>query len=488
MQKIPALCGAALLCLSLNISYAQVVDSVSGPLLNYPSRLFARLQSKLSGLNNDLGAQTQKYLDRMSRREQQLQRKLISVDSVGAQRLFAGSAAQYAALIQRLKSDTGKAHQALSGQYRPYADSLQAELHFLRQNPKLLPGGVRRQAALSQLQAFQAKIQMAGQAKLFIQQRRQQISQYISQHANLQGMMSGYYSGISKDAYYYSEQVKQYQEMLNEPDRLEQKALGVVSRLPAYQVFMKNNSQLSGLFKLPSGAGGGGTAQAIPGLQTHSQVAQQVQGQTMAGGDGGVGTLQSKLQSAQSQLDSYKNKLGQLGAGSTPADAPDFRPNDQKTKTLWHRLEYGVNFQTTHNKYYYPIVTDLGLSLGYKLGHSNVVGLGASYKMGWGSDIRHIAITGQGVGLRSFVQIAIKGGLSATGGFEYNYTTPFTSYQQLKQLQYWTRSGLVGLSKTVSMKSRVFKKTQLQLLWDFLSYQQVPRTQPFIFRIGYVWR
>jgi hypothetical protein len=108
--------------------------------------------------------------------------------------------------------------------------------------------------------------------------------------------------------------------------------------------------------------------------------------------------------------------------------------------------------------------------------------------MGWGSDIRHIAITGQGVGLRSFVQIAIKGGLSATDGFEYNYTTPFTSYQQLKQLQYWTRSGLVGLSKTVSMKSRVFKKTQLQLLWDFLSYQQVPRTQPFIFRIGYVWR
>jgi hypothetical protein len=54
-------------------------------------------------------------------------------------------------------------------------------------------------------------------------------------------------------------------------------------------------------------------------------------------------------------------------------------------------------------------------------------------------------------------------------------------------LQYWTRSGLIGLSKTVSMKSRVFKKAQLQLLWDFLSYQQVPQTQPLVFRIGYTF-
>jgi hypothetical protein len=195
--------------------------------------------------------------------------------------------------------------------------------------------------------------------------------------------------------------------------------------------------------------------------------------------------FQSKLQSAQSQLNSYKNKLSQLGAGATPGDVPDFRPNDQKTKTLWHRLEYGANFQTTHTNYYYPIVTDLGLSLGYRLGHGRVVGVGASYKMGWGSGINHIALSSQGVGLRSFLQVPIKGSFSATGGFEYNYTTPFTSYQQLKQLQYWTKSGLVGVTKTISMKSRVFKKTQLQLLWDFLSYQQVPKTQPLLFRIGY---
>jgi len=152
---------------------------------------------------------------------------------------------------------------------------------------------------------------------------------------------------------------------------------------------------------------------------------------------------------------------------------------------LWKRLEYGANFQTSRNNYYFPMVTDFGASLGYKLGHNNVIGVGASYKLGWGNGIQHIAFTNEGVGLRSFLQIKIKGTFSATGGFEYNYTTPFTSYQQIKQLEYWTKSGLVGVTKTVSVKNRLFKSTSLSLLWDFLSYQQVPQTQPILFRIGY---
>ncbi|HXB07430.1 MAG TPA: hypothetical protein VNW04_09950, partial [Puia sp.] len=310
---------------------------------------------------------------------------------------------------------------------------------------------------------------------------------YVAQHANLQGLLSKPYGAMNQEIYYYSQRVQQYRDLINSPDRMEKQALARLSGLPSFQTFMKNNSELSGLFKIP-GAGGGlgtGAAQPLPGLQTHAQISQQVQGQVSSSGQAGMDAFQSKLQSAQSQLNSYKNKLSQLGAGATPADVPDFRPNDQKTKTLWHRLEYGANFQTTHTNYYYPVVTDFGLSLGYRLGHGRVLGIGASYKMGWGSGINHIAITSQGVGLRSFIQTPIKGSFSATGGFEYNYTTPFISYQQLKQLQYWSKSGLIGVTKTVSIKSRIFKKTQLQLLWDFLSYQQVPKTQPLLFRIGY---
>jgi hypothetical protein len=485
MPKIPAFCGAAVLCFALSVTHAQSVDSSTEKLTHFPTRLFSKLQSKFNGINKQLAVQTQHYVMKMERREGRLRQRLMKTDSVGARQLFAGSAQSYAALLQKLKTDTGGRRQIISGQYQPYVDSLQGELKFLSKNPQFLGSAdASLQGSMKEMQAMQAKLMDADQAKLFIQERRQQIGQYLAQHNNLQGVTASYINGINQDAYYYSQQIKQYRDLLNDPDRLEQKALAMVSRLPAYQAFMKSNSLLSGLFKAP---GGDGMVQALPGLQTHGQIAQQVQSQISAGGGGGEGmsSLQNKVQTAQSQLDGYKAKLGQLGAGSTAADAADFRPNDQKTKSLWHRLEYGVNFQATHSNFYYPTMTEFGLSLGYRLGHSNVVGIGASYKMGWGSDIQHIAITGQGVGLRSFLQIAIKNGLSATGGFEYNYTTPFTSYQQLKQLQYWTKSGLIGLSKTVSMKSRVLKKTQLQLLWDFLSYQQVPKTQTLLFRIGY---
>ncbi len=498
MSKTPALCLLALVCLGCTFARAQSTDAstgnsdpAKGNWLNFPSRLLDRIQQRTSRLDQQLTMQTEKYLERMAKRESRLQAKLSARDSTAAKSLFAGSQQRYAALLQKIRTDTGKPRQLISGEYQPYVDSLQGTLGFLKQNPQLLasahlpdaPGSI--QSSISQLQQLQAKLKDADQAKAFIQERRQAIGQYLSQHADVRALLGKTYGGMNQDVYYYSLQLHQYKEMLNDPDQLERKVLAQLSHLPAFQTFMKNNSQLAGVFGFPGGAA---PAQALAGLQTRDQVTQQVQGQVTAMGSGGMESLQSNVQSAQSKLDGYKEKLGQLGGGTNDADIPTFRPNDQKTKTFWKRLEYGANFQTTHGSYYFPVVTDLGLSLGYQLGHSNVIGIGASYKIGWGSGFQHIAVTSQGVGLRSFLEIKLKGSFSAIGGFEYNYTTPFTSFQQLQQLQYWTKSGLIGISKTVSMKSRVLKKTKMQLLWDFLSYQQVPRTQALVFRIGYSFR
>ena len=164
---------------------------------------------------------------------------------------------------------------------------------------------------------------------------------------------------------------------------------------------------------------------------------------------------------------------------------PGFKPNGQKTKTFLHRLEYGVNLQTDHSTSYYPTTTDIGVSLGYKLNDHNRVGIGASYKVGWGSDIQHIRVSSQGASLRSFLDIQVKKTWFASGGFEYNYQQPFYSFHVLKDLSNWQQSGLIGASKIISMKTKVFKNTKLQVLWDFLSYQQIPKAQPFQFRVGY---
>jgi len=499
LLKISTISFSLLLAMGVGPISAQQRDTVSEKQAHLSARTFDRIRRHTAALNARLGDQTSSYLQGIAQKEERLEQRLTGIDPVGARQLFSGSAANYKALALRIRTDSGRQRQGFSGAYPAYLDSLQGSVAFVKQNPELLAGGAgelgKVQAAASQLQALQARMNDADLAKAYVRQREQLIGQYLAQHGLTGGPFAGLYGGMKRDVYYYGQQLREYKEMWSNPDRLEQGVLGVLNRFPAFRTFMKNNSLLGGVFKLP---GGYGTPQAISGLQTRADVAANVQsklgtGATAGGGfsgsqpGAGTGTavLQGNLQAAESQLDGYKGRLSALGAGNGDLDMPDFKPNDQKTHTFWKRLEYGADMQTSRTNYYFPTVTDFGFSLGYKLGHNNIVGIGASYKLGWGNGIQHVAFTSQGVGLRSFVQIRIKGSFSASGGFEYNYTTPFVSYQQLKQLQCWTKSGLLGVTKTVSMKNRVFKKTTVSLLWDFLSYGQIPKTQPILFRIGY---
>ena len=454
---------------------------------------FRKISSTSSYLDRQLTRQTTSYLDKMAKCEARLRKKLSGVDSAAAQRLFGGSSQQYAAYIQKLHQDTVSKAAGVSGEYLPYADSLHGALAFLQQHPQYLSGsgtaaGVspqlskQLQGSMSNLQTLEGKMQNTEEVRTFLTQRQQTIASYLNGHPSLQGLMGSQFSGYKQQLYYYSQQVRQYKQMLNSPDQMEQKALATLDQLQAYKSFMKNNSQLAGMFGIPSNYG---SPSGVLGLQTKDQVTQIIQSQVAAGGAGGQASLQANLASAESQLSGFKNKLSQLGAGSGGIEEPDFKPNNQKTKTFWKRLEYGANFQTTRNNYAFPTVTDFGVSIGYKINDKSDVGVGASYKLGWGNGIQHVAFSSQGAGLRSFMNVKIKSSFSATGGFEYNYETPFTTFQGLWHSSYWTRSGLIGVTKTISVKSRVFKQTQLQLLWDFLSYQQVPKTQPILFRIGY---
>lgn len=463
------------ICLSLTCAAQDQLDKTDA-VINFPSRFFTRIQHKTAGLDQQLTRQTEKYIQRIQRREQRLYRKLYKVDSIGAKALFTGSTSQYTSLGQKLVSDTGDAGLHLTGEYQAYTDSLQGMLKFIK--------APQAAGTLAQLKTLEGKMQDADQIKAFIRERKQQISQYIQQHANLAGLLGKDYQGMNQELYYYSQQVRQYKEMLNDPDKLEKQALTILSKLPAFQSFMKQNSQLAGLFNLPANYGDPGS---LVGLQTRDQVAAIINQQVAAAGSGGAGALQANIRSAQSQLDSYKDKLSKLGSGSGDMDMPDFKPNNERTKTFWRRLEYGTNFQTTRDNYYFPTTSDFGLSIGYKLNDHGTIGIGASYKLGWGNGIQHVAFSNQGVGLRSFIDWQLKGSFYLSGGFEYNYAKPFGSLQQLRAIDNWTKSGLIGISKVVSLKSRVFKKTKVQLLWDFLSYQQVPRTQAVLFRLGYTF-
>jgi hypothetical protein len=123
--------------------------------------------------------------------------------------------------------------------------------------------------------------------------------------------------------------------------------------------------------------------------------------------------------------------------------------------------------------------------MGYRVNDKSLIGIGASYKIGWGKSFRQISITHQGAGLRSFVDYNLKKTFWISGGFEMNYRSAFDKVEELKNLNAWQQSGLVGISKRISVNMKFLKSTKVQLLWDFLSYQQMPRTQPIVFRVGY---
>ncbi len=251
---------------------------------------------------------------------------------------------------------------------------------------------------------------------------------------NLPKGLTDEFAGFQKEAYYYSAQLKEYKDMLNDPDKMVQKGLSLLNKLPAFTNFMKQNSELASLFRLPDNYG---TPQSLAGLQTRSQVQQQIQNQIAGGGPNAQQMVQQNLQAAQTQLNTLKDKLNKLGnGGGSDMDVPDFKPNNQRTKSFWKRLEYGSNLQTAKNNFF-PVTSDIGLSVGYKLNDKNTIGIGASYKMGWGQDIKHIKITNQGMGLRSFIDVKLKGSFYLSGGLEYNYQPVGSDSLNTNTVMHW---------------------------------------------------
>lgn len=108
-----------------------------------------------------------------------------------------------------------------------------------------------------------------------------------------------------------------------------------------------------------------------------------------------------------------------------------------------------------------------------------------SYTMGLGSGWREIKLSSQGIDMRSFLDWKLHKSFWISGAFEMNYRTAFNDVDQLKDLNAWQRSGLLGISKIVAMKTKFLKKTKVSVLWDFLSNQQVPQTSAIKFRVGY---
>lgn len=430
------------------------------------------LTSKTSKTTKKFEEFTRRFLSQIKKQEQKLKQKIAKSNPALANQLFDGIEERY----EDLKKEPGEIIHH-SQVYSGHLDSLTTALAFLKE--------INREStelanALSQFSSLQDKFSQAEKIRSFLSERKRLLRENLEKL----GMPTAL-KGFQKRVYYYAAQVNEYKSLWKDPSKLEKKLLEILSRTEAFKDFFRQHSQLASLFALP---GNNTAAASLAGLQTRVSVQQGIQDRFGAGLQIEQ-LLQQNLQAGQGQLDELKSKLARYGQGSygntgSDVDLPDgFKPNNQKTKTFFQRLEYGVNIQSQKARSYFPTTSDIGLSLGYKLSDNSSIGVGASYTVGWGRGWEHIRITSEGVGLRSYVDMRLKGNLYISGGYEQNYRSAFENVGQLRELDAWQKSGLLGLSKRYKVSKKI--KGDIKLLWDFLSYQQIPRTQAVLFRIGY---
>lgn len=489
-------------------THLRAQDSLSSGVVEIPSNYASSVDKKINGLDDDLTKQSQKYLKDFARQEEKLLKELSKIDSSAAASMLKSGKDKYEKLSQQLAGANGKADKMLSGQYLSGLDSLQGSLGFLKDAKNVVSKSKDIQAqlgkSLENLKGLQAKLNEAANIQQYVQERQAQLKQLTSNYTTLPKDVSKYFGKYQQQAFYYSQQLKEYKQVLNDPDKLAKKVLATLREQPAFQNFMRKNSMLAAMFPTPENYG---TPQALAGLQTRTnvQAVMQQQLQLPGGNTGGSPAqyLQQQMQQAQGELSKLKDKMNQLGikgAGSSDMVMPEnFTPNANKTKSFFDRIDIGTTFQTQRASNYFPTMLDAAVTASYRVTDKMKIGVGLSGKTGFGRSWKHIKLTGESVGTRVFAEwkapdlfktkSRFMGSLWLYGGAETNYNRTIQSLADFKNYTNWSKSALAGLSKKYSMGSplKKGKKIQgnMQLLYDFMHRKNIPNTPGLVWRVGY---
>jgi hypothetical protein len=462
----------------LQAQTTYITDSLSlaehEPVL--PDNYFDKVQQKFSNVTGKLNKQTIKAIRKFKKQEAKLQKLLAKKDSATTAAIFNGTADYLLNLQQQFVSVGDKAINKLQGEYNAYLDTLKTTFKFLEK-----AGGqgnaatAKLQAAMSKVNGLEGKFLKAEEIKKYLRERKELLKQQLQRFG-----LGKKIKQLDKSVYYYSQYVKEFKETIKDPKRIEEKALALLRKSGIYKKFVAENSLLASLFKLPGSGDDAGMVQSLAGLQTRQTVGAIIADRVGSGGPNAINAVRQQIQSGMQQLNAIKDKMAQYG--SADADIPSFKPSEYKTKPLLKRIGFETNLQFGKANQLMPTAADLGLGIHYKT-KFGIIGVGASYKMGLGSGWRDIRLSSNGAGLRSYLDIKLKKQLFISGGYEQNYYNSFRSFAQLKESTVWQSSGLLGISRKVTGKGK--KSAKLSILWDFLSYQHRPVSQPVIVRFGY---
>ncbi len=453
-------------------------DSSLQALEQLPTRYVSTIDKKITTYSNRVSKKTIKTLTRLSHWESKIKTTLQKVNPQAAQQLFGNQQLSFASLLEKIKQGEAISLQ-YHQQYDKYRDDLTTNIKYLEKQKAFLDSGLSKKikATRQKLQQLNAESDSTDAIEQFIKERRKQLlntaMKYMGNSRNLRN--------INKEVFYYAETLRNYKEIFNDEAKTEKLAKDILHRVPGFDDFLKKNSLLASMFGPASGPTG---TPDYSGLQTRASIQNEIRSRIASGGPNAQQVFNENMKAAQAQLNEYKDKL--LKAPGGTGEMPDFKPNMQKTKTFAQRIEYGSSLQFAKSNTLMPTTMDLALTVGYKLNDKSIAGLGAAYKMGLGS-IDRIRFSTEGISLRSFMDWKLKKQFYVSGGWEMNYLSalPQVSTTLVKYDDNWQQSALLGISKKLSVKTKLFKQTKIQLLYDFLAKQHLPVSQPLLFRVGY---
>lgn len=465
---------------------ANAQDSAILKKLQLPDKYLNAVNEKLNAFNSRSDKYTQIALKRIIKQEKKMKAKVSKVDSLLSKKLFSYSIDSLQKLQATIKIKSAKVSKYLKADYFPYIDTLRQSLAFLKQTKTISKEvkNIRDKVSSSMKSVEEAENNFRNIEKIetYIKDRQQILKDQLDRFPQLANNVKK----INKEAYYFAAQIKEYKTTLKDPAKIERLVLDQMKKIPAFQQLMQQNSQLSGLFTSPASFSGlipAGSIPVVNGLAIRSSVQSFIQANIPLSKPFNPFTqIQQQLPEAKSQLDQLKNKLNEVGGMKNKA-MPDFKPNTQRTKTIWKRIEYGTDVQFGKSVNYIPATGNIALKLGYKLNDKSIVGVGANYVVGFGEGWKKVKFSSEGVGLRTYIKWKIKKGLDVQGGSEWNYMLQFKNVDELKNINAWQQSALIGLSKNYAIGKKL--KGNLQVLYDFLYNRHIPRTQPVVFRFGY---
>ena len=466
------------ICFCFLIQNLSAQDSTAqSNISQIPSKYFETVSKKANDLEKALDKKSQNVLGQLQKTEMRLRRKLAKIDSLAASNIFSNSAEKYNELQQKLKNKAGQL-----SQYIPKLDSLSTSIKFLEQHPEFINDIKDAKDKLAdvsgKLKEFQSKLQGAEDIKKFLKERKEYLRQQLEKFGFAKELKK-----LSKDLFYFSQQVNEYREIFKDSKKAERKALELLSKLKPFRDFMRKNSVLASLFRIGDPNDPANLAN-LAGLQTRAQVNSLIQSQIAAGGPGAQQQFSQNLQAAQSQLHQLKDKINKWGGGSSDDVMPEgFKPNANRSKKFISRFSIGTDFQTTKHNNLFPVGTDAGLFISYPLNANSHISIGSSFKIGWGSGFNHIRLSSQGVAIRAGLDWRLKGNLFIAGKYEQNYFSEIRNISQLSDYSSWKTAALLGISK--KYKTGKKRSGQMSLLYDFFYNRPPVKTQPIVLRVAF---